>query len=168
MITPRNEIVIVGCGRWLRGDDQAGLLAAEALLGMKLPDVRVYASESPAADIALYAADARMLVLIDAARAGPDLPAGTWRRLDYRDMKSRLRESTSASAHTISVATALALAERLGTLPSQVWIYAIGAQSTEPGSTISAVVARAVQDVSAAIRHDVIDWHRKHAELSHA
>ncbi|GJQ27664.1 MAG: hypothetical protein HBSAPP02_26960 [Phycisphaerae bacterium] len=168
MIAGRMEIVIVGCGRWLYGDDLAGLAAAEALLGMRLPDVRIYASESPAADIALYATDARILIVIDAARASEDLPAGFWRRVNYREIKDRLNEARSPSAHTLSVTTALTLADRLGCLPPDVWIYAIGAVSTEAGAKMSKAVARAVQEVTEAVRRDVIVWHRKHAELSHA
>lgn len=168
MIAARKEIVIVGCGRWLYGDDLAGLAAAEALLGMRLPDVRIYASEMPAADIALFATDAKFLIVIDAARASEDLPAGSWRRVNYREIKERLNEARSPSAHTLSVTTALMLAEGLGCLPQDVWIYAIGAVSTEAGAKMSTTVARAVQEVTAAVRRDVIIWHQKHAELSHA
>lgn len=168
MTEARNEIVIVGCGRWLYGNDQAGLIAAESLLSMRLPDVRIYASESPAADLALYAADARMLIVIDAARASTDLPAGTWRRVDYHQIKARLNEPRSPSAHTLSVATALTVAESLGCLPVEVWIYAIGAESSEVGANVSPAVARAVQDVTSTVRRDVIVWHQSHAELSHA
>lgn len=168
MILARSEIVIVGCGRWLYGDDQAGLVAAEALLSMKLPDVRVYASESPAADLALYAADARVLIVIDAARASAEFPAGTWRKVDYRQIKADLHEARSPSAHTLGVTTALTVAESLGCLPPDVWIYAIGAFSIEAGAKMSAAVARAVQEVTTGVRRDVIVWHQKHAELSHA
>jgi hydrogenase maturation protease len=168
MIATRNEIVIVGCGRWLYRDDQAGLVAAESLLGMRLPDVRIYATESPAADIALIAADARMLIVIDAARAGAGLPAGDWRRIDYHQNRPRFFEARSPSAHTLSVATALEVADSIGSLPAEVWIYAIGAASAEAGAKVSPLVARAVQDVISAVRRDVIVWHQKHAELSHA
>lgn len=168
MIAARKEIVIVGCGRWLYGDDQVGLASAEALLSMRLPDVRIYASESPAADIALYATDARILIVIDAARASAEFPAGSWRKVDYRQIKADLHEARSPSAHTLSVTTALTVAESLGCLPPDVWIYAIGAVSTEAGAKISAAAARAVQEVTAAVRRDVIVWHQKHAELSHA
>jgi Ni,Fe-hydrogenase maturation factor len=188
-MTPgERDIVIVGCGRWLRGDDQAGLLAAEALVSAKLPHARVYASESPAADIALLAADARLLIVVDAARAGGRMTPGTWRKYDYAQVRGRLREATVAavaaaqvdesasggavaavaSGHSISVGAALELAARLGCLPREVWVYVIAVERVAYGGEVSPEAARAVREVTTAIRTDVVVWHRMHAELSHA
>lgn len=149
---------IVGCGRSLRSDDQAGLIVAEALAFDPPTDCVVEATESPLADLPTSSSDADLLIVIDACLATPQLPAGRWRRIEYHGDDGLLRARRRCDTHTISVDAALELASQLGTVPPECWIYALSGTTFEYGEALSPPVAAAINPLAARIRADLRQW----------
>ncbi len=155
------RVRVVGCGRGLRRDDQLGLRVIERLAELSLDgEVEVTATEAPAADVLLAAADVELLVLIDAVAESPRLPAGGWRRLDLLhpatgDPQLIVPGRAAVSPHMLGLAAGLELAKRLGLLPRAVWLYVVAGRDFGYGETLTAEVEVAVSEVASAIRRDV-------------
>ena len=115
--------LVIGVGARFRGDDEAGLLAVEAL-------------QSEQADFALHSDDpARLMsdwiersnvIVIDAVRTGE--PAGTLHRFDVNETGLVPRSRTSS--HGDALTDAIELSRALGSLPKTLVILGI-----EPGRT---------------------------------
>ena len=156
------RVCVFGCGRWLRRDDQTGLLVAREIGRQAPAGVVALTSESPAADLPANLDDADLLIVVDAAGAGDDFPAGTWRRIDYRREPGRIGERGRAvDVHQLSVDTALQLAEQLGILPPEVWVYAIAAGDCGYGEAMTPAVEAAVSELARRIPADIEAWRRQ-------
>lgn len=153
-----DAVVIVGCGRVHRRDDEFGLRVAAELSNDPPPAARVVSTQSPGADIlAQLDESVRLLVIIDAARNGP---AGEWRRIVYGaqdNEQPRVRSALEAlqSSHSISIASALRLGAEMGMLPPTVWIYAAFGADFGYGEGLSAPLASVATDVLNRIRADL-------------
>lgn len=162
------QVCIVGCGRWLRADDQVGLRVVEALTKCGgLSGARIYLTESPAADIPNWLEGITLLVLVDAARGSASHPPGSFQRLAYGKDGHRLQPRNARDTHGLSVDLALNLSESLALLPQETWIYAIAVQDCEYGEGLSAPVKTTVPKVCAAIQRDIKAWLNK-LERCHA
>jgi len=164
--TPANPMRIIGCGRWLRRDDQVGLLVAEALSARALPDADVMTSESPGSDISLCLDGVELLVLIDAADYHGEIAPGQWRRIDYRLQARRIRTRHWTSTHTLGLDSALRLADALGVLPPTVWIYAVCIADAAFGHELTGQVDASIEPLAEAIARDVARWRQE--SLCHA
>ncbi len=155
--TRPTRVCIVGCGRWLRRDDQAGLVAAQRLEEGNSLAAEIILTESPGADTLTHLAGSDLLIVVDAAEPDERHPPGAWRRIDYRAAPHRLRTRSCCSTHTMGLGLALRLAERLNELPERVWVYAIAIASVGYGEQISSPVARAISEVVANIRRVIAE-----------
>ncbi|MCK4658318.1 MAG: hydrogenase maturation protease [Phycisphaerae bacterium] len=153
-----NRITIVGCGRTDSGDDAVGIRVGEALVRCALPDTRILLTEWPGVDLIADMEGVELFVLIDAARAVPGHPPGSWEKIDYRNFSGTLLTSHHESSHGWSIAETLELADRLGELPPRVWIYAIFGARFEFGAQPSEATIAVVPEVTAAIQHDVTQF----------
>lgn len=168
-------VLVVGCGRSHRRDDQIGLRVAELLSADPPEHARVLASEAPGTDILTEIADARLLVVVDAAAPEDCVAPGEWTRLALaranlprsESLFAELRTSGASSTHALSVADALKVGERLGVLPPEVWVYAVAGGDFGYGDDLSERVRRSIEDVAARIRRDVREWSRR-TEEAHA
>lgn len=161
------DITLVGCGRWLRRDDQAGLMVAEMIGRLPPAGCRVAVTEAPGSDIPAVLDNIRLLVIVDAARSAVSHPPGSVARMDYWEHKEHLRTRCRTDTHALSVDMALELAEEIGDLPRDVWIYAITAEDCGYGEEVSPAVARALPEVVAMIERDIAAW-RAAQEACHA
>jgi hydrogenase maturation protease len=152
------DICVIGCGRWMRRDDQVGLLAARALQRMGVPEARVVTTESPAIDILANLDGISLLILIDAARPDDDHPPGTWQRLEYSEATFTYRPGVQLDSHALGVDAALDVAQATGRLPENIWIYAIAADDCELGTAPTTTVRRCVKDVARGILRDIRVW----------
>jgi hydrogenase maturation protease len=132
---------IIGCGACDRGDDEAGLLAAEALRRVVPPPVEVMQNTAGGARLLDGNRDVDRLVLIDAALATPRFPAGTWRRIAYPAEGRLLADAPAPGTHALSLADALRLAETLGQLPAQVVLFLLAGDRFEAGTRLSETLA---------------------------
>jgi hydrogenase maturation protease len=170
----RPPVLIVGCGRSHRRDDQIGLRVAELLQSDPPDGATVILSEAPGPDLLIDAAGVELLIVIDAARREGGR-AGQWRRIilsraDLARLDGGLRElqrGAIRSSHLLSVGETLVLGAQLGLLPPEVWVYAIGAADFGYGDQVPGAIQRAIADVAAQLRTHVRDW-RTAREERHA
>jgi len=145
------RVRIVGCGRWSMGDDQAGLVAARRVRTL-CPQLDVCLTEEPLIELADGpGAGLEALFVIDAAPADDAHPAGTWTRIEYDDQTRIRLPEMHVAAHALGLPEALAVAERLGSLPPRVSLYLIFSRSFDRSLTISAGVSEAVEAVAESI-----------------
>ena len=157
--SPRS-VLVIGCGRYLRRDDQVGLLIAERLRQTMVPlpeGITVHTTEAPCATMFADADADReaLLVLIDAARGTGGVAPGSVLALDYHAQPERLRVGGRTNTHTLSVDAALGLGRELNLLPAQVWIYAVAGVDFDYGETLSPEVAKVIPEVVARIRQQI-------------
>lgn len=156
------RVCLFGCGRWLRCDDQTGLLIAEAIAALALPGVVVRLSEAPAADLPVGLDGADLLIVVDAARSNERFPPGTWQRIDYRLAPERLSaRGSTLDVHQLSVEAALKLAEELRLLPPEVWVYAVAVAGNDYGEEISPLVRPVLTELAARISADIAAWQNR-------
>lgn len=149
-------VLIVGCGRWSMGDDQAGLLVARRLQRRPRGDVDVIASESTDALLAHPGlCDCRLLVVVDAALADTDHPPGTFARLDYTADSRRLSGGWRGNSHTLGVDTTLELGQTLGLLPPRVWVYVLFGERFDRSFALSPHVRAGVAKLARNIVREV-------------
>jgi hydrogenase maturation protease len=161
------RVIVYGCGRAHRRDDQAGLLVARQLARAASPNTEVRASQAPGADLltdleALPAGAATRINLADSSAQGEHHPE------QGGEPKKRPAPAAAPppgpSAHTLNVNTALDLGRRLGLLPPDVWLYVLGGADFGYGSRCSPAVAAAVPRLARQVRDDIADWLRRHSE----
>lgn len=150
-----NTVRVVGCGRWLRRDDQVGLLVVEAIRRMAPLPAGTMLTQAPGAELADVMEGCDTLILVDAAAPDADHPAGSWQAIDYIAAPERLRPRGGENAHTIGVDSALRLAATLGTLPAVVRIFAIAVADTGQGEELTPQVLAAVPHIAEAIANEL-------------
>ncbi|MFH1418945.1 MAG: hydrogenase maturation protease [Planctomycetota bacterium] len=156
----QGRVCIVGCGRWMRRDDQIGLKIARRVAEAHSPNTRVIETESPTVDVAAHLdGDTQLLVLVDAARKAPGHPPGSWQRIDFRRERERLAASAPPlDTHSLSVDAALALAEEMRLLPPEVWIYVVAVENVEQGEAMSSSLLDVTEQLTEHIIEDIEAW----------
>lgn len=173
------RVIVYGCGRVERRDDQVGLLLVEQLAHAPPPGTEIRASQAPGVDLLTDLEGAGLLIVIDAAPACDALPAGTAARIDLAEAADQsgplcdpaghpkprpvpaAAPPSGASTHTLCVNTALDLGRRLGLLPPHVWLYVIGGTDFGYGRECSPAVAQALPRLARQVRDDIVDWQRR-------
>jgi len=141
-------MLILGCGNRHRGDDAAGILAAERLRALGIA-AEVCAGEPSELMEAWAGADD--VILIDAVVT--DSPAGA---VHVWDAQHPPRFATSsASTHGLGVAQAIELARALDCLPARLRVFGIEGKRFELGSEVTPEVERAVEEVVRRIAADL-------------
>lgn len=150
---PTTQALVLGIGNPWRGDDAAGLLAADALRVRKLPGVTVI--EANVVDPALIDAwqGVDRLLAVDAVVSGA--APGTVHCFDL-SQESLPGGLAFGSSHAFDLAALLNLARALDRLPPQVWVFGVEAHDFTPGQTVSAAVLRGVTACVAAMA-DLLD-----------
>lgn len=145
------------------GDDQVGLVLADRLANRHIPDTIVTRTETPGSDLAAEAgSDVELLVLVDAAPADRDHPAGAFEWLDYFDNSSALFERKQGGTHGLGVCSGLKLADALGQLPRDVWICVVFGCDFQRGLELSEPVAAVLDTVVEGIEHRIRQWVHNH------
>lgn len=148
---PRTLIVGLGSPH---GDDQAGWLAARRLAADRRPggDVEVREAAAPT-DLFDWLDGAARLVVCDACVGSG--PLGTVRRWTRSELRSAAVRGSGT--HQVPLPAVLALAERLGRLPSRVAVWTVEAAATAPGDELSSAVEAALPRLVAAIEQELAD-----------
>jgi len=144
------DMLVIGLGNPLRGDDGVGIWIAEQIAAADWPDVMVLAIESGEPTQLIEAwAGAKRVYVVDALVA--PLPPGRVLRFDL------LRNPVPAhlatfSTHGLGLSEAVQLARILGALPSKLTLYGIVGQQFAYGVSLTPEVATAAQYVVARLR----------------
>jgi hydrogenase maturation protease len=149
---PDRDVIVIGFGNDLRGDDAAGLVAARLVRAHAPPDVRLHeVASDPTEAIDLWDGAARAIV-VDAMQSGR--PAGTVVRVDLLDAAAAAG-CALRSSHSFGVIEVVALARALGRLPDEVVAFGIEGTEFSPGAPLSPDVATAAARVAAAIVQEI-------------
>jgi len=154
------RVVVLGIGNTARGDDGAGRQAARLLRPLLPGKVEVLELDGEATAILAGLENADAAYLIDACVSGSGAPLGTLpppgtlHRIDAAE--GALPHSRSdISTHGFGLAGAVELARVLGKLPPRCIVYAIEAESFEPGAPLSAAVAAAAVLAAERIKTEI-------------
>lgn len=145
------RIAVVGIGNPMHGDDGLGPAVVSALAGSLPTGVEAWTTRTPL-DLATDLEGHAIALIVDAAvGAGPP---GTVHRLVFgRDTVPS--DASVLSSHEAGLLAALALAERLGTLPTTTLVLGIEAADFSPGTPAArglvTLGSRAVRDALVAL-----------------
>lgn len=139
------ELLILGIGNPMRGDDGAGPFVAERLAAAGLP-ARVHHGDGTGILDAM--AEAGHLVLVDATRSGA--APGTRIRLDAAAAPVPA-DFFHYSTHRFGLAEAIETARALGLLPPRLTVHGIEGADFAAGTALSAPVAASAEALISAL-----------------
>jgi len=141
----RRRTLVLGVGNRDRGDDGVGPAVTDRL--KTLENERATVREAPADASAIISAweGFSRVILVDACRSGA--PAGSIRRIDATS-EALPADPPGCSTHGFGLAAAVNLARAMGTLPEQVVVYAVEAETLDHGAPLSPAVEAAAVTVA--------------------
>lgn len=144
------DVVVIGCGNPLRGDDAAGPELVRRLRERGVPDgVRCVDAGTAGLDAVLEMRGAAEVVVVDACRSGS--PPGTLREIAGAALAHP--PGGGVDIHAVRWDHALALADSLlgDGRPRRVTACLVEAASFEPGAPLSPAVDRAVDALASRL-----------------
>jgi hydrogenase maturation protease len=139
------QACVIGLGSQ-HGSDCAGWEVVARLKSFHSPWLSLQSTSDPLSLLDI-SPECKLLIVVDAS-IGSGSP-GVVQRFVWPD--SRLLETGGVSSHGLGLVSALQLAGTLGKLPSRVIVFAIEAESGEPGSKLDPAVEAAIPKVAAMI-----------------
>jgi hydrogenase maturation protease len=136
---------VIGLGSE-HGSDRVGWEVVARLKELCISQLCLRATSDPLS-ILDVPPECKLLIVVDASTGGGS--PGTVQRFVWPD--SRLLETGGVSSHGLGLVSAVRLAETLGKIPSRVIVFAIEADSGEPGSKLDPAVEAAIPKVAAMI-----------------
>jgi hydrogenase maturation protease len=133
-------MLIIGCGNRQRGDDAAGIFAAERLRALGIP-AEICSGES--SELMELWSNVDDVIVIDAV-VTDSTPGAVHLWVAQRPLHYG---KASGSTHGLGVAEAIELARALDCLPQRLRIYGIEGRQFEIGSKVSPEVVRAVEEI---------------------
>jgi len=151
------DMLILGLGNVLRGDDGVATAVISTLQSQSLPDgVDLVDGGTAGLEIVLLLKEYRRVIVVDAAEMG--LEAGEWRV--FEGSSSIIPSNPSCmngTLHGAGFAEALALAEALGTLPEELLVFGVQPERVDWGEELSERVKTAVPSLCQEIRQYLIE-----------
>lgn len=148
------DLLVVGCGNILRGDDAVGPVLVRHLFERGVPDsVRLVDGGTAGMDVAFGMRGAARVVLVDAASSGGE--AGTVYRVPGDELATLppidgLHTHSFRWDHALSFSTWLLGPER----PTDVTVYLVEAASLEPGAPLTPAVEEGMNRVIELIERE--------------
>jgi hydrogenase maturation protease len=144
--------LVIGVGNEVRGDDAAGLRVSRELRPLVGHGVRIVECAGEVTELLDLWEGQDRVYLIDAVRSGG--APGSWHRIPVGDepLPSTLEDT---STHGLSIATAVALGQVLGRMPTRLVVYGIEAVRFEPGSEPSPEVLAGIERVTHALAEEL-------------
>lgn len=151
--TSADDVLVLGVGNPLMGDDGVGIKVVEMLKEMDLPEnVTVEEAGLPGWGLASWFENRSEVLIVDAVKMG--LAPGSWRCLDPHEFQVIMEES-SLSLHQGDLACGLALSQALDMLPPKLRIYGIEPASLDPGAGLSPEVSASLEAFVTKISEDI-------------
>lgn len=142
------EVVVIGCGNILRGDDAAGPILIRQLYTRGVPDgVRLVDGGTAGMDVAFAMRGAERVVIVDAAATGA--APGTIYRVPASEIEDP-PPMDGLHSHNFRWDHALSLAHWLlgPECPTDITVLLVEGESYEPGAPLSPVVDQAVGKIA--------------------
>ncbi|HNO79086.1 MAG TPA: hydrogenase maturation protease [Phycisphaerae bacterium] len=153
-----SDLLILGIGNEMRGDDAAGIILARNLAGRFSGAARLESNPYMLWNLLQSGIAQSHLALIDAAVAYNGFEVGQWRCFDYPDQMGMIEGTVLRNTHSVDVTSMLRLGETLHILPPNVRIYAVAASEFEPGPHVSPALASHLGGIEEAIGYDLECW----------
>jgi len=144
--------LVIGIGNIDRGDDGAGRQVARILRHMLADKAEIVEQDGEGAAILARIEGAQTVYLVDACMS--KAPPGTVHRIDAAEGELPLT-SSDLTTRGFGLGSAIELARTLGRLPPHTIVYAIEAESFEPGAPLSPEVAAATVMAADRIRTEI-------------
>jgi hydrogenase maturation protease len=149
---PRPPDILIGIGNLLRRDDGVGVLVAQHMARLPLPQhVEVIDAGTAGTELAALLEHRRLVIVVDAIDAGR--PPGSIYRLDPESLQPASR--SGLSVHDLHFLHALDETRLLGTAPQRVVILAVQVADTSTGIGLSPPVAHAANRVLALVAEEL-------------
>ena len=153
MSVPVKDILILGIGNPLMGDDGAGIEAIEMLKKKELPaGVSVQEAGVPGWGLPSWFEGHSKVILVDAVQMGAR--PGDWKRFRANDLHL-VMEDGALSLHQPDLACGLTLAQALDLLPADLVLYGIEPAQITAGAAISPEVQSTLSDIVENIMKDL-------------
>ncbi|MHB1305855.1 MAG: hydrogenase maturation protease [Limisphaerales bacterium] len=143
MTHPADEVLVIGYGNELRGDDAVGPRVAAAIEELDLPQVRVRIVQQLTPELAELVSVSKSVVFVDAAiRPVPgEVHVETLRPVPLHE----------TLGHVSNPRMLLALAEAVFGRAAPSWLITVGALNTEVGDRLTPAVAQAIPGAIEAV-----------------
>ena len=148
----KENIVIIGIGNQLVGDDGAGPFVIKILREKKC-NVDLVELSTPGYSILTYIENKDFVIIIDAANFGGK--PGEIRRALKQNVKN-IKKSSRLNLHESNVLDVLDYAQNIGFHPEKVIIYCIQAKTMKMSSTLSSEVKEAAYKVAEMIEKELV------------
>lgn len=151
---PRDQVVVIGCGSLLRGDDAVGPILIRHLWEEGVPDVVTLVDGGTAGmDVAFKMRGARKVLIIDAATTGAE--PGTIYRVPGSELED-LPAIDGLHMHQFRWDHALAFGRWLlaDDYPTDITVFLIEIASTEPGAPLTERVEASMFEVGGLVRDE--------------
>lgn len=146
--------IVIGIGNRYRGDDAAGVIAAERLSDLNdLKDVNIEVQNGEAARLIESWDPSDSVIIIDTIRSGRT--PGTLERFDPLDTPLSSDDFRHFSTHSFGLADAIELANILGKLPSSLIVYGIEGKDFTSGTGLSADVMDGVNKAVESVKREI-------------
>jgi len=132
--------LIVTCGNADAGDDAVGSAVAAHLARLDLPDVEVFDLGTGPAMLTDLLDGRYELIVVDAVQ-WPGRPPGQVVDMDWRQCRAVTDRRAAPSTHGLTIADQLALADKLGLLPSRVRVIGLVIDTARVGLGMRGVAA---------------------------
>lgn len=147
------DVLVVGIGNLVRGDDGAGILAGRLLQEKQLQGVAVVELQGDGTSLIDLWKTASTVMVIDAVSSHS--PAGTIVRINA--LRQDLPEAWSlSSTHSFGLREAIGLARALGSLPKRLIVYGIEGKQFAAGRGLSPQVEQALFRLVDTIIQDIM------------
>ncbi len=148
-----SDIVVIGVGNRMMGDDAVGPIVIDRLNGRLSESVALVESVGDATHLLDTWRDARLTVIVDAVVSG-GVP-GSVHRIDGKmGFPSSWR---SASTHLIGVVEAIDLGSAVDMMPDELVVYGIEVGEVEPGVELAPEIDAAADEVVAMVAAEIAE-----------
>ena len=147
--------VVIGLGNRCRGDDAAGLIAADFLRAMELPGIDIITGIADGTSLISKWEGVDCCVVVDCIAS--DGRRGAIHRFDAADDPLPANLFTRLSTHSFSLPEAIELARAIGKLPDRFTVFGIEGHHFELGAAVDARIREAAQQAALLIREELTE-----------
>ncbi|MHC4638874.1 MAG: hydrogenase maturation protease [Planctomycetota bacterium] len=157
------DVLILGLGNILYGDEGFGAYAAQEMEKMDLPEnVEVIDAGTSSLDVLLSSEDINKLIVVDVLKT--DSEPGTIYKIKFsgneREKLSNLfceNQRTAVSLHQVGLLGALAAAEKLGNLPDEIVILGIEPEKISFGVGVTDILRGKLEEIINLVLEEISD-----------
>jgi hydrogenase maturation protease len=143
--TQSEDILVLGVGNTLMGDDGVGIRVVEMLADEDIPpNVVLKEAGLPGWGLPSWFEGMSTVLLIDAVQMGQE--PGSWKRFNTDDLQI-VMENNTLSLHQNDLACGLALSQAMNLMPENLLLYGIEPANTAPGDDLSPEVEASLPEL---------------------